>query len=132
MNRILIVDDESVLRETIAAILSRDDYAVDTAADGAEALRLLDLHRYDLVLSDLRMPELDGPRLYDTIRRRCRPTPAVVFMTGQVGDSIDGALPPGALVLEKPFSLNTLCETVEQVLATRWGESGERAHGIPR
>lgn len=104
MHRILIVDDESTLRETMAAILSRDDYAVDTAAEGAEALRLLDLHTM----------------------------PAVVFMTGQVGDSIDGALPPGALVLEKPFSLNTLCETVEQLLATRWGESGERAHGIPR
>jgi CheY-like chemotaxis protein len=83
MHRILIVDDESMLRETMAAILSRDDYTVDTAADGAEALRLLDLHRYDLVLSDLRMPELDGPQLYDAIRRRCRPPmPAVVFMTG--------------------------------------------------
>ena len=133
MNRILIVDDEAALRETMAAILSRDDYAVDTAANGAEALRLLDLHHYDLVLSDLRMPALDGPQLYDAIQQRCRAAmPAVVFMTGHVRDSIDGALPPGALVLEKPFSLNTLCETVERLLAVCWGESGDRAHGIPR
>jgi CheY-like chemotaxis protein len=133
MNRILIVDDEATLRETVAAILCRDDYAVDTAEDGAEALRLLDLHRYDLVLSDLRMPELDGPQLYDAIRQRCRAAmPAVVFMTGHVGDSIDGALPPGALILEKPFSLTTLSETVERLLVPGRGESGDRVHGIPR
>lgn len=133
MNRILIVDDDDTLRETVAAILCRDDYAVDTAAGGTEAVRLLDLHRYDLVLSDLRMPELDGPQLYDAIRQRCRAAmPAVVFMTGHIGDSIDAALPPGALILEKPFSLNTLCETVERMLAPRWGKSGDRAHGIPR
>lgn len=133
MNRILIVDDEAMLRETMAAILCRDDYAVDTAEDGAEALRLLDLHRYDLVLSDLRMPELDGPQLYDAIRQRCGATmPAVVFMTGQVGNPIDGALPLEALVLAKPFSLNTLCKTVERLLAPGRGEAGGRVHGIPR
>jgi CheY-like chemotaxis protein len=81
MKRILIVDDEAMLRETVTAILSRDDYAVDTAQDGAEALRLLDLHRYDLVLSDVRMPELDGPQLYDAIQQRCRAAmPALVFI----------------------------------------------------
>jgi CheY-like chemotaxis protein len=120
MNRLLIVDDDATVRETVAAILSRDDYAVDTAQDGAEALRLLDLHRYDLVLSDVRMPELDGPQLYNAIQQRCwAAMPAVVFMTGHVGDSVDGALRPGALILEKPFSLNALCEMVEQLLATR-------------
>jgi CheY-like chemotaxis protein len=133
MHRLLIVDDEFKLRETVATILSRDDYVVDTAADGAEALRLLELHPYDLVLSDLRMPELAGPQLYDAIQQRGRAAmPAVVFMTGHVGDSIDGALPPGALILEKPFSLNTLCETVDRLLATRGSESGGGAHAIPR
>lgn len=120
MNRILIVDDEATVRETVAAILSRDGHAVDTAQGGAEALRLLDHHPYDLVLSDVRMPELDGPQLYDAIQQRCRAAmPAVVFMTGHVGDSVDGARQPGALILEKPFSLDTLCETVERLLATR-------------
>ena len=131
MKRILIVDDEATLRETVAAILSRDDYAIDTARDGAEALRLLDLHRYDLVLSDVRMPELDGPQLYDAIQQRCRAAaPALVLMTGHVGDSVDAA--PGVLILEKPFSLNTLCETVERLLATCESESGDRASAIPR
>lgn len=133
MKRILIVDDEATLRETVVAILSHDDYAIDTARDGAEALRLLDLHRYDLVLSDVRMPELDGPQLYDAIQQRCRTAlPALVFMTGHVGDSVDAALQPGVLILEKPFSLNTLCETVERLLATCENESRDRAHAIPR
>ena len=120
MNRILVVDDEVTLRETVAAILNRHDNIVDTAQDGGEALRLLDLHHYDLILSDVRMPGLDGPALYDAIQQRCRAAmPAVVFMTGRVGDPVDGALPPGALILEKPFSLTTLCETVDRLLATR-------------
>jgi CheY-like chemotaxis protein len=132
MNRILIVDDEATVRETVAAIVSRDDHAADTAQDGAEALRLLALHRYDLVLSDVRMPELDGPQLYDAIRQRCRAAmPAVLFMTGHVGDAV-GALQPGVLIVEKRFSLNTLCETVERLLATPGCESGDRAHAIPR
>jgi len=133
MNRILIVDDEATVRETVAAILSRDNYAIDTAQDGAEALRLLALHRYDLVLSDVRMPDLDGPQLYDTIQQRCRAAmPTVIFMTGHVEDAVDGALQPGALILEKPFSVNTLCETVERLLATPGSESGDRAHAIPQ
>lgn len=112
MNRILVVDDEAALRETVAAILRRDGHAVDTAQDGAEALRLLDHHRDDLIL--------DGPHLYDTIHQHCRSVmPAVVFVTGHVDDSIDGALQPGALVLEKPFSLHALCGMVERLLAPR-------------
>lgn len=120
MNRILIVDDEAMLLETMAASLSRDDYAIDTAQDGAQALRLLDVYRYDLVLSDVRMPELDGPQLYDAIKTRHQTTmPAVVFMTGHAGDSLHRALRPGVLVLQKPLSLTALRETIERVLATR-------------
>ena len=97
MNRILVVDDEAALRETVAPRMG---------------LRLLDHHRDDLIL--------DGPHLYDTIHQRCRSVmPAVVFVTGHVDDSIDGALQPAALVLEKPFSLHALCGMVERLLARR-------------
>jgi CheY-like chemotaxis protein len=68
MKRILVVDDDAHLRELLAATLEQDGRTVDVAQDGVEALALLGTNSYDVVLSDLRMPGLDGPALYGALR----------------------------------------------------------------
>ena len=65
--RALVVDDEAGVAELIAEILTKDGFQVDVAGTGAEALQRLGAARYDVVLSDLNMPELDGAGLFDAL-----------------------------------------------------------------
>ncbi len=74
----------AAVRQLIADILSFDGHEVELASDGAEALRLVGQRVYDLILSDLRMPNLDGPGLYWALRRRYgKSIPRIIFVTGQ-------------------------------------------------
>ena len=65
--RILVVDDEQVIREILADFLSMEGFWVRTAEDGEAALVELSRNQYDLVLSDLKMPNMDGRRLFNHI-----------------------------------------------------------------
>lgn len=123
MKRILVVDDDDSLRELLSAVLSHAGRAVDTARNGIEAVELLSQNHYDLILSDLRMPGLDGPALYDALRamRPTTPIPRVIFMTGNVGggdyaDFLRGTTEP---MLEKPFSLDVVRRVVSVLLNER-------------
>ncbi|MBI2879355.1 MAG: response regulator [Candidatus Rokubacteria bacterium] len=80
---ILVVDDEPEVADVLAEMLAADGHQVEVADDGASALDSLQTRSYDLILSDLRMPQLDGPGLYRELARR-RPDllPRVVFLTG--------------------------------------------------
>ena len=104
--RILVVDDEEGIRHMLAEILAADGHVVEEAANGHQALERLDEAPFDLVISDLVMPQLDGPGLYEEL---CRRNPAMtshlLFITGDT-------LSPGARVflqrvqrpaIEKPF-----------------------------
>jgi CheY-like chemotaxis protein len=66
---ILIIDDEPSFAKGLALVLRRDGYTVDTADNGQRALAQLQTQRYDLVLCDLRMPELDGRAFYEILLR---------------------------------------------------------------
>jgi len=119
MKRILIVDDDATLRELLATVLSQPDRAVDTAGDGFEALARLNEYHYDVILSDLRMPGLDGPALYEALRAiRHTTNPRVVFMTGNVGGGDYAAFLRGTTepMLEKPFSLDVVRRVVSVLL----------------
>ena len=123
MKRILVVDDDDNLRELLSTVLSQPGRAVDTARNGIEAVELLSQNHYDLILSDLRMPGLDGPALYDALHamRPTSPIPRVIFMTGNVGggdyaDFLRGTTEP---MLEKPFSLDVVRRVVSVLLNER-------------
>jgi PAS domain S-box-containing protein len=113
--RVLVVDDEASLRNVVSRYLGRRGHTVRVAADGAEALRVLDHWAADVVLTDLRMPGGSGEYLLDALRRRGL-AHTVVFMTG------DAARPEAARMLEstgapvilKPFDLSELGDAVEQ------------------
>lgn len=80
---VLVVDDEPGIASALAYLLRRSGYAVDTAANGRLALDKLQERTYDLILCDLRMPELDGPGLYCELGERYpRLQRRVVFLTG--------------------------------------------------
>ena len=121
--RILVVDDDEQIRELLATALGGDGHTVDGAQDGSEALSMLELHPYDLVLSDLHMPRVDGPSLYETLRNRHRfpvrfatKLPRVIFMTGNPAkhaEFLRGTTDP---ILEKPFELRVVRKMVRVLL----------------
>ena len=118
---ILVVEDESSLRELIANILLLDQHEVDTVRDGAEALYRIEQRTYDLIISDLQMPNLDGPGLYTALRKRFgEALPRVIFVTGHA--EADKFVPflaeTGDPVLTKPFSVEDLRTLVQWVLET--------------
>ena len=116
---ILVVDDEPAVAALLAEGLSRDGYKVDTAANGAIALRKLAAQNYDLIISDSGMPVLSGPELYLELERR-EPHLAqrFVFVTGDVLNSSTRAFleQTGAPQLEKPFTLESVKRVVRRAL----------------
>jgi CheY-like chemotaxis protein len=115
--RVLLVDDEESIRATAQRILQRHGHDVDVAADGTAALLLLEAMEYDIVLCDLRMPNLSGAELYAELRRRGLARDAqFVVTTGDIADADaqrflgESQVP----VLLKPFELTALLEAVER------------------
>jgi len=104
--RILIVDDEAEIRESLADILSGAGHRVTSAASGREALERMARETYDVILTDIRMPDLDGRAFYEEVGRRWPDSAGrVVFITG---DTLASALrefvsESGRPVIEKPF-----------------------------
>lgn len=117
--RILVVDDDEDVREVVCSILSGDGHDAEAATNGVEALRLLDRRWYDLIVSDLKMPELDGPGLYRHILHRWpNQHPPVLFVSGFADTAAYAHLLNGVHVpvVFKPFKPEHLLETVRRVL----------------
>jgi two-component system NtrC family sensor kinase len=104
--RILIVDDEPEIRDTLAEILGTEQHAVVTVESGRDALERLAAEPFDVVLTDIRMPDLDGPALYEEIERRWPGKGGlVIFVTGDTltSASRDFVAASGRPLIEKPF-----------------------------
>jgi CheY-like chemotaxis protein len=116
---ILIVDDEVGLARALARLLGRDGHTVDTATNGYQALTMLQTQEYDLILCDLRMPELDGPGLYQAVATRYpHLLSRFVFLTGDTlgKDARDFLERVGVPHLVKPFSASEGRRLVQQAL----------------
>jgi len=117
--RILVVDDDEGARDLIVSSLRADGHDVESSSSGLEALRLVARQWYDLIVSDLKMPGLDGPNLYSEITRRW-PTgpPHVLFVSGfGTTSEYDGFLKViRAPVLAKPFKVLDLRRAVRRML----------------
>src|SRR5262249_35823371 len=88
--RILVVDDEELTRQQLKELLGTDPTPqVDTSGDGAAALKLLEEHNYSLVITDLKMPRLDGMQLIEQVQQKRLPV-TVIVTTGH--GSIDEAV----------------------------------------
>ena len=104
--RVLLVDDEALVRETLAAELVARGWRVTPMADGAGALRLIDAGEgeFDLMLADLAMPGMNGLELIREVRRRRRGLPAML-VTGLVGDGAAAQAALAEAVRDGPFAL---------------------------
>ena len=117
---VLVVDDENIIAQLIADVLGGEGYEVDTAPHGLAALDRLAVRTYDAILSDLRMPELDGLGLFREIEQRYPDLlHRFVFITGTSEHTdyqgfIDDVKVP---VLTKPFDMQDLLRVVQDLVA---------------
>ncbi|MBA5639291.1 EAL domain-containing protein [Duganella sp. LX20W] len=118
--RLLLVDDEPRLLSSLYELLRDRDYHLVTATCGSEALAQLNKLKFDLVLLDLRLPDMSGHEIMDFINAKDIAADVIV-MSGDVGiEAAIGALKRGAYdYLRKPYSREELLKTVENALAQR-------------
>jgi DNA-binding response OmpR family regulator len=124
--RVLVVDDEPMVRDVLARYLSKDGFEVDLAADGAAALESFDRRTPDLVVLDLMLPKIDGLEVFRRIRARA-PSPVIMLTArGAETDRIVGLEMGADDYVAKPFSPSEVVARVRAVLrrsgAGVWGE----------
>jgi DNA-binding NtrC family response regulator len=118
--QILVVDDEPNLRRVLSAQLERDGYDVHTAEDGEQALSMLREHHIDLVITDLRMPKLDGMELLRRVVAMDEEPPVVMLTAHGTVDNAVEALKTGAFdYITKPFDQVEVRTIVRKALRTR-------------
>jgi PAS domain S-box-containing protein len=118
--RILAVDDEAVILDLIVDALSGDGHRVDTAGGGREAIERIEREGYDVLVCDLKMPDMDGQQLFETIRTRWpRLAERVIFASGDTihPDTRRFILESGRPCVDKPFKLESLVAAIAQVAA---------------
>ncbi|MBD1581950.1 response regulator [Pseudoalteromonas sp. S16_S37] len=121
--KILVVDDMPLMRHVMINMLRRLEYEdITEATDGSQAIKLLKTHHYDLLITDLNMPKMNGKELIDKIRQELKLTDlAIVVVTcddnkqtvlNLISAKIDG-------MIVKPFTLNTLLKQLQYVASRR-------------
>ena len=129
---IVLVDDDRVIQKMVGGFLERTGYRVRKASDGIEALELIHEHVPDLVITDVRMPELNGIELTSRLRSHHRTAGVPVLMFSDMGEAHD-ALAGYAVgaddYLPKPFELAILEAKVQALLRRSGGASGRADRG---
>ncbi len=116
---VLVVEDEEALRGLLRATLARLGFQVFLAANGGEAVLLVEEEglKPDLLLTDVIMPGMSGTTLVERLRRRL-PALKVLFMSGYTDEAVvsHGVLPPGSPFIQKPFTLQAMAEKIRDAL----------------
>jgi len=115
--RILVVDDEEAVRDVVSKTLTMADYEVETADDGAAALERLESTDYDLLITDLKMPGMDGLSVIRAARRRLADLPIVIITGKSTEASAIEAINLGVTgYLTKPFALTRVLSVTARAL----------------
>ena len=118
MIRILLAEDDTAMRTYLARALEQAGYDVDSVDRGTDALPLLEAEDYDLLLSDIVMPEMDGIELAQKASA-IDPSIRVMFITGFAAVALQGGrTAPEAKLLSKPFHLKDLVMEVDRIFQT--------------
>jgi two-component system, NtrC family, response regulator HydG len=116
--RILVVDDEATARNGLGKLLQQEGYQVDLAADGVEALASVSEHPPALIISDLKMPNMDGMELLKQLREQGIETPTVVATAfGEISTAVAAMRAGAEDYLTKPIDFDALLLIVERTLA---------------
>lgn len=114
--RVLVVDDDYSIRHLIAALVRRENIAVDMAADGEEAIERLREHDYAVILLDLMMPRVDGFGVVKYLSEHPSPQKPIIFVITAFGDQafkkVDSGIVAG--VIHKPFEVSEIGSLVRQ------------------
>ena len=118
--RILVVDDEPMMSDSLRRHLEEEGYAIDTAATGAQAIDLFDGGAHHLVICDLQLPDMDGLTLLRHMKDT-RPTTEVIVVTGygSVQTAVEATKAGAFYFVEKPFDFEELSPLVEKALERR-------------
>ena len=124
MIRILLAEDDQVMREYLTRALERSGYAVSAVDRGTAAIPLLETEHFDLLLTDIVMPEMDGIELAQKAAEMA-PHLKVMFITGFAAVTLKTGKPiPQARVLSKPFHLRDLVLEVDRLFDTESASGG--------
>ena len=119
--RLLLIEDEKLLCDSIAKRLRRIGYSVDVCYDGAQALDFLSVEPYDLVLLDLNLPQMDGMTVLRTFRKADWETPVLILSArSEISDKVDGLDAGANDYLSKPFHLEELEARVRSLVRRRF------------
>jgi YesN/AraC family two-component response regulator len=118
MKRILIVEDESDLSDAMVELLQAQDQEIQTAQNGKEALSLLNKSSFDLIISDINMPEMNGIELLRIIRLQNNSIPFIILTGYGDKDKIKAAWNLEAYdFLDKPISFESLSKVINKALS---------------
>lgn len=117
MPRILIIDDEKNIRRTLREILEYEAFKVDEAADGQEGLNMAQKEKYDIILTDIKMPKMDGLEVLTRLMQSGIDSPVVMISGhGNIETAVE-AVKKGAFdFIEKPLDLNRLLVTIRNAM----------------
>ena len=123
--KVLIIDDENIVRVSCERTLSPEGYEVRLAQNGLDGLKILEQENFDIVLTDLKMPDMDGIEILRKVKEGW-PSTEVIIITGyQTVDTAVKAIKFGAYnYIEKPFTPDTLLSAVDEALANKKKQAG--------
>jgi len=118
--RILVIDDESIVRTSCSRALSPEGYEVVSVQNGSEGLKMLEEGQFDIVLTDLKMPDIDGIEVLSKVKEKWPETEVIIITGYQTVDTAVRSIKLGAFdYVEKPFTPDTLIAAVTNALANR-------------
>jgi len=117
--KVLVVDDEGHMRDLFCEILRNDGHEVVTAGNGHEGLLLAQTQPFDLLITDIKMPDMDGPVLHETLKKLQSPLAAhVLFVSGDLMNPstlrfVEGS---GCPYIAKPFEVSVVRDAIRRIL----------------
>ena len=123
--KIMVVDDEAGIRALLFDALSKEGFAVTLAKDGEDSLKQMRKCRFDLIITDIDMPRINGLELLRRMKRAGRKE-KVIIMTGNPLNQreIKKEILPVITQLDKPFQMNTILEAVSTAFASKHKKTG--------
>lgn len=119
--KILLIEDMKGVRESLEVILSIQGYDVEFASNGTQGLQKAQSSKYDLIITDILMPELDGTEVIMSLRSSGNKVPILAISAGSDGVSAKQALTlakeKATAILEKPFSKEDLLKAIKNLIA---------------
>ena len=117
MSRILVIDDEQSIRNSLKEVLEYEKYEVDLATEGREGLEMFEKNKYDVVLCDIKMPKMDGIEVLEEIFGQTTDVPIIMISGhGNIDTAVESIKKGAYDFIEKPLDLNRLLITIKNAL----------------